>query len=225
VRPETLEDEVKRLSQQLMQNVATPSGFKGGGYQDCRRDYSLLAAVFGIVGEYDGEVRWRDEAPAYRDLFARAGFNCKVGTDQSFQEASRRAEDLEAVIRGSRIEAPEGQREALWPQVADRQPLMRRMETAHEERLGQWLSGPSEFRNRLRDIQHEAELLAALAHVISREGYEHWDDNEYSAYADQVRAGGQAIAQAVATEDFTRASEAAANITKACDSCHEGFRN
>lgn len=224
IRPETLEDEVKRVGRLLAENVETPSQFKGGGYRACRRDLSLLAGLFAVIGEYDASVRWRDEAPAYRELFARAGFNCKVGTDQSFREAQLRSEDLQSIIRGRRIGLPEAEREAVWPQVADRAPLMHRMEVAYEERLSKWLTSPGEFRGNLAEIRHDAELLAVLAEVIAHEGYEYADDAEYARYAADVRNGAREIAEAAASEDYERASEADANIGQACADCHEGFR-
>jgi hypothetical protein len=225
VRAETLEDEVKRIAKSLTGSVATPNEFKGGGYRASRRDLSLLAALFAVMGEYDGPVRWQEEAATYRELFARAGFNCKVGTDQSFREAQLRAEDLQNLIRGSRVEGPDAVREAMWPQTSDRAPLMSRMEAAYDERLAGWLSSAGEFRSNLAEVRHEAEILAILAEIISREGYEFTEDAEYAAHAGQVRDGARALADAAIAEDYDRASEAAAKIEKSCADCHEGFRS
>ena len=52
-----------------------------------RDNFSLLAVLFAVIGQYDGEVRWQKDAANLRTLFGRAGFNCKVGTDNSFSEA------------------------------------------------------------------------------------------------------------------------------------------
>jgi hypothetical protein len=224
VRPETLEDEVKRTSSRLAPSIETPTGFKGGGYRECRREFSLLGVLFGVIGEYDQGVRWKEEAPAYRDLFARAGFNCQVGSDQSLREAQGRVQDLAQLIRGSRIEAEAEAPESAWPDVADRVPLMQRMEQAHDQRLSKWLASRSEFRGNLDEIRHEAELLAVLAEVVSREGYEFADDEEYAGYADRLREGARGIAEAAASDDFERAGRAAAAVTKACYDCHEAFR-
>jgi hypothetical protein len=222
---ETLEDEVKRLASQLSEHIATPSEFKGGTYQAARRDLSLVAVLFAVMGEYDEAVRWKDEAAAYRDLFARAGFNCKVGTDQTFREAQLRSEDLQSIIRGSRVEGPDAERKAIWPQTADRAPLMSRMEAAYDGRLSKWLATSGEFRGNLADVRHEAEILAALAEVISREGYEFAGDAEYAAFAGQIREGARAIADAATSEDHQRAEEAAADIGTACADCHDAYRS
>lgn len=225
VRPETLEDEIKRISRQLAGSVASSTDFKGGAYRDCRQAFSMLAVLFGVIAEYDQRVRWHEEAAAYRDMFARAGFNCKVGTDQSFKEAVLRSQDLQNLIRGSRIDGESVDREASWPEIADRPPLMQRMESAYEERLSPWLADGSEFRSHRPEIRHEAELLAVLAEVISREGYEFADDAEYAEYARQLTGAAREVTAAVDAEDFQRASDAAIGVTSACIQCHEGYRS
>ena len=224
IRPETIEDEIKRSSLKMAEKVASPSDFKAGGYDVCRQQFSLAAVLFGVISEYDQRVRWRDEASAYRDLFARAGFNCKVGTDQTFKEAQLRAEDLQTIIRGSPIEAENTRSNVLWSDVADRGPLMKRLEVAHDERLTQWMATSAEFRANLDEIRHEAELLAVLAEVVSREGYEHSDDAQYATYAAQLRDAAKAIS-ASAVDDYTRASEALDTATQSCADCHADFRD
>lgn len=224
IRPETLEDEVKRISNRVAQQVATATEFKGGNFRTCRREYSLLGVLFAVIGEYDQHVRWRDEADAYRDLFARAGFDCQVGSDQSYRVALARSHDLRSLIRGSRVGQPESAARTVWPAVADRVPLMQRMEQAHESRLAKWLAVPSEFHGNLREIRHEAELLAVLAEVISREGYQFSGEENYSRFAGQLRDAARGVVEAAASQDYQQASQAALTITDACINCHEWYR-
>src|SRR4029079_507428 len=93
---------------------------------------------------YDGDVRWKDAAPALRDMFARAGHNCKAGSDQTFQEAVQRKQDLTELIGGPRPKAKETEAKADWSKVADRPPLMQRMNIAHEDRLKKRLANKRE---------------------------------------------------------------------------------
>ena len=129
--------------------MTTPSEFKGGGYKDCRRHFSVLAVLFAVAAEYDGEVRWQDAAPGLRDLFARAGHNCKVGTDQTYQEADAAQARLADLIGGTRPQAAEAERKADWAQVADRPPLMQRLNMAHQDRLTKWLANEARVRPRI----------------------------------------------------------------------------
>ena len=221
---ETIEAEIKRLAQAVANDVATPSKFKGGAYKECRRHFSVLAMLFAVAAEYDGMVRWSDLAPALRDMFARAGYNCEVGTDQTFQEASQRNQDLAELIRGSRPQIVSAARIADWSQVADRAPLMQRLEIAHEQRLRKWLADERQFNQRRDEIRHEAQLVATVAEVIGREGFEFWDDEQYAEYSRELRQAAIDIAAAAELENFEKAQQAVGRATKACNSCHEGYR-
>jgi hypothetical protein len=221
---ETIETEIKRIGPELAKAAKTPSEFKGGSYKDCRRYFSVLATLFAVSAEYDGDVRWQDAAPALRDLFARAGHNCKAGSDQTFQEAVQRKQDLADLIAGTRPKAKEVERKADWSKVADRPPLMQRVNIAHEDRLKKWLANKGEFAAHHDEVRHESQLVAAIADVIGREGFEFWDDEKYAQCAQDLRQAAADVSAAVETDNFEQARQANNRMTKACADCHEGFR-
>lgn len=221
---ETLETEVKRLNPLVAEATASPSEFKGAGYKLCRRDFSLLAVLFAVAGEYDGQVRWQDVGPGLRDVFARAGRNAKVGTDSTFREATERRHDLEELIRGGRPQVSRAEPSADWPQVADRPPLMQRMNQSHRERLKPWLADQREFRQHRDDVRHEGQLVAVIAEVISRKGFEFSEDEEYGSYARRLRQAATDMAAAAAADDYQRAGQAMVRMTGACSDCHDGYR-
>ena len=221
---ETIETEIKRLGPEVAKSAATPSGFKGGGYKDCRRQFSVLAALFAVNAEYDGDVRWHDAAPALRDAFARAGHNCKAGSDQTFQEAALRKQDLADLIGGNRPKAAKSEAKADWAKVADRPPLMQRMNIAHEERLKKWLANKSEFTAHHDEVRHESQLAATIADIIGREGFEYWDDEQYAKYARDLRQAAADVSAAAERDNFEQAQQAGNRMTKACADCHEGYR-
>jgi hypothetical protein len=222
---ETIETEIKRSGPELAKVAKSPSEFKGGGYKECRRQFSVLAILFGVSAEYDGDVRWQDAAPALRDLFSRAGHNCKAGSDQTFQEAVLRKQDLADLIAGTRPKAKEAERKADWPKVADRPPLMQRMNIAHEDRLKKWLANKGEFTAHHDDVKHEAQLVAAIADIIVREGFEFADDEKYTKCAQELRQAASDVSTAVDTDNLEQAQQAGNRMTKACADCHEGFRS
>ena len=222
---ETIETEIKRTAAELAKVAKSPSEFKGGGYKECRRHFSVLAALFAVTAEYDGNIRWQDAAPALRELFARAGRNCKAGSDQTFQEAVQRKQDLADLIAGTRPKAKEAERKADWTKVADRPPLMQRMNIAHEDRLKKWLAKKGEFTAHHNDVRHEAQLVAAIADIIGREGFEFADDESYAKCAQELRQAAADVSAAVETDNLEQAREAGNRMTKACADCHEGFRS
>jgi hypothetical protein len=219
----TLEDEIKAQKMAVDKTVDTPGGFKGGGYQDARIEFSVLAAMFHVAGQYDKDVRWKEEAPGLRDLFARAGFNCKVGTDQSYKEAALRKQDLGDLIRGGTVSAKQSEAGVTWDKVTDRPPLMNRFQMA-DKRISPWLANEKEFSAHAEDILHEAEVLAAMAEAIQREGFEFWEDEDYVGYAANMRDAALKVAQGVKQNNYEAASAAAGELSKACGTCHDNYR-
>ena len=221
---ETIETEIKRAGQEVAKTVTTPGAFKGGGYKDCRRLFSVLAMLFAVDAEFDGEVRWHEAAPTFRDLFARAGYNCKAGSDQTFQEATQRKQNLADLIAGNRPRPSKAERKADWSKVADREPLMQRMNIAHEDRIKKWLANKAEFKAHQDEIKHEAQLVATIADIIGREGFEYWEDEQYAKFAVELKQAAADAAAAVELDNYEQAQQANNRMTKACADCHEGFR-
>jgi hypothetical protein len=147
-----------------------------------------------------------------------------VGTDQTFQEAAQRKQDLNDLVGGNRPKATDAEVKADWSQVADRPPLMQRLNIAHEDRLKKWLASKQEFTAKRDEIRHEAQLMTAIAHMISREGFDYWDDEQYAQFAEQLRQAGLDLSAAVELDNYDQAREAIGRSTKACADCHEGFR-
>jgi hypothetical protein len=224
IEAEAIETEIKRLAQAVAADVTTAGAFKGGGYRDCRRHFSLLAVLFAAVAEYDGPVRWQDAAPGSRDAFARAARAAEEGSDVAYSEAVARKQDLEELVRGARPNMPSAEPVANWGSIADRPPLMQRINTAHQERLTKWLSSAGEFTANRDEVRHEAQIIAMLADVIGREGFDYWDDDEYAALARALREAATDVSAAAALNNYEQARRAIDRAGKACASCHEAYR-
>ena len=225
ITPDTLETEVKRLSQSVASTVTTPSAFKGGGYKDARRDFSELAVLFAVTAQYDGDTRWKDTAAGLRTLFLRAGFNCKAGTDESYREALARKQDLADLVRGGRPQSPNTNAAvADWSKVAAREPLMQRLNIAHQERLTKWLADAATFGRNQGEVAHEAQIVALLADVIHRDSFEYWDDETFAGFAGDLRDAATDVSAAASANNFEQAREAIGRATNACANCHDGYR-
>ena len=225
ISSDTLETEIKRQKDKLAEHVKTPSRFKGGGYRKCRTIFSSLALLFAVTAEHDSDVRWKETAASLRDLFARAGRNCKVGTDGSFNEAKLRFQDLEELIRGGKIDGPKPDEDIVWSELVDRAPLMKQMEKSYEEKLEPWLSDAGTFKKNADAIQHESELLAMWAEVILKKNFKAWDEKEYIGFAKDMRDGAKAVSEAVQLKNYDLAEEASGKVYQSCTDCHEGYRS
>jgi hypothetical protein len=224
VSGDTLTDEIKEMKDRVAATVTTPSTFKGGGYQEAQKAFSMLALSFGLIAAHDEDIRWRKDAATARDLFARAGFNCKVGTDQSYRESQLRVEDLAAMLDGNPpqgVANPNGN--FLWSQVSGRPPLMTRLEAA-EKTVAASTASAGEFTKQLAAVLHEAELVAAIGQVIQQPDFEDHDDESYAGYAAAMRDAAVRLRDACLQKDHTAAAAAAAAISKSCNDCHGDYR-
>ena len=221
---EVLEAEIKTNINLLTPAVAVPGNFKSQTYKKARVAFSELAVLFGVIVEYDGDVKWKSRAAGMRELLAKAGANCKVGTDQSFKEAKGRAEDLKQLLDGGSVEVPQAESKAEWAKVADRPELMKRMEEAGQHHLTPWTANAADFKSNKDKIVHEAQVLAVLAQVIQHNSYEFADDEGYRNYASALQKACLEIVEGAKAGDAEKARTAAGNMAKACANCHTDFR-
>lgn len=226
ISPTTLQDEVKRLNTQIADVVQNVRVFNGGGFEAARRDFTELALLFEIIAKHPGDVRWKDFALTARDNFAQAASQTKVGTEQSFKPAKLRSDDLNQLVRGGSIQPgptpPEA--EVTWDQIADRPPLMQRLDIAFHQRVKKMTASDAEFKSNPEEILHEAEIIAAIGHAMQQEGFEYWDDEDYVSYSQQMQQAALDIVKAVKDNNYEAARAATGEIDKACSTCHEGYR-
>jgi hypothetical protein len=221
----TLTDEIKDMRAAVAEAASSPSGFKGGGYDKAREAFSSIALAFGVIAAYDQDVRWKKDAATARDLFARVGFNCKVGTDQSFAETKARMADLEAMLEGGSPESrAERDEDFTWSQVAGRPALMTRLEAA-ETAIASSLASRGDFERHLDRTFHDAEIVAAIGEVIQQPDFEYHDDDSYRGYAATMREAAVKIRDACVKKDYDAARTAAGELRKSCDTCHGDYRS
>lgn len=226
ISADVLADEIKDNKDAILEVTANASRFKGGGFEKARNAFSMIAVSFGVIADFDTEARWQREAAALRDLFARAGFNCKGGTDASFNESRARGEDLESLVRGDRVETrtePQDGPGFFWSGVAGRPPLMKRLEAAKEV-LAAGTASAAEFRKLTDRLVHELEIVAMLGEVIQKEDYDSWDDPAYRAFASSMREAASAARDAVVENDGQAAALAVGRLKQACEACHDEYR-
>jgi len=221
----TIENEIKAIKLNVDKSVTTPSEFAGRGHKQVRRDFSILAAMFGIIGEYDGDVRWKKMGPAARDVFARTARNTKAGGNtNTYNESKQRKTDLQDLLGGANWQGEAEQVDADWSAVCDRGPLMQRLDRGFEGKMNGWISNKAEFESNAEDVLHEAEIIAALSEVLTKEGMEEADDETYAELANRMKQAALSIVAAVKQNDYDQARQAAGEVKKACTECHEFYR-
>jgi hypothetical protein len=220
-----IEDEIKAIKLMVDKNVTTPTEFAGKGYKEARRNFTILAMLFGIVGDYDGDVRWKKEASTAREVFARTAANAKVGTQQVFNEAKLRKADLDELMSGSGLSAKATADGKLsWAQTCDRSPLMMRLEIGVQGKLQPATASKAEFQGKKDEVQHEAQVVAAIARVLAQETMDDADAAEYKNFCKVLETAALEILDAVKLNSDEAARKAVGVISKSCDDCHGAYR-
>ena len=224
ISPEAIEDEVKSLKLKIDMDVNQPSAFAGRGYQKARQHFSMMSALFGIINEYDQDVRWKKDAQKARDLFARTAANCKVGSTQAYNDAKARKQELQDLLSGSGLVTEASAPTATWDKVIDRAPLMQRLEASQQGKLQPFTASKAEFSSNIDELLHQAQIVAVLSEILLKEGMEDADDEDYAGYAQRMKKAALEIVDAVKLNNDEAAGKAVGEISKACTECHEGYR-
>ena len=219
-----LEDEVKSIKLVLDREITTPGDFRGRGYKLARRDVSTLAMMFGIIAQYDGEVRFKKSAPLARETFARTAANCKVGTVQVYKEVKERRTDLEDLLNGNQLAGNAQNPQMKWSEICDRSPLMQRLEIGFNERVRSYTSNEDVFKREKEKLRHEAEILAALAQILIQEDMEDAGSDDYDGFCKEMIKAGRDVVDACKLDNYDQARKALGRIDKACTTCHDFYK-
>ena len=223
ISPASLEDEIKRVKLHFDSIVTTPGAFNSGGYQDARLDLTVLASLFAVITEHGGDVRWKDQAVAARDLLARTAFNCKAGSTQVYNEAKLRKGDLQDLISGSGLSKRNADGENVWSDIADRSPIMEYAEQVVEA-LEDASRDEATIKRNPEDVLRNAELLAVLGEILTREGMDQADEEDYVKLSRDMTTAATDLVGALERNDYESARKGAGSIRQRCDTCHEQFR-
>jgi cytochrome c556 len=223
ISPMSLEDEIKRMRLHYDSVVTTPGAFNSGGYQEARLDLTVLATLFAVVHEHRGEVRWKDQAAAARDLLARTAFNCKAGSTQVYNEAKLRKADLQDLLSGSGLSKRDAEPENDWSMIADRSPLME-----YAEKLIDALEDASRDAGSVKRetdlIKRNSELLSMFGEVLTREGLDEADDEDYTGLSRRMMEESKKVTAAIERGDADAVRMGVSAIRQKCDACHEQYR-
>jgi len=221
---DVLEDEVKALQQALERDITTPVKFKSE-YLKSRQSYSILSLMFAIIRDYDtDDVRWKKYAPIAQVAFARSAAASRVGSEQAYQNARLRKEDLVELVRGGTFAANETAPEKLeWPLVVDRTPMMVRLQSAIDK-LKPAMSNKTEFTKNIDLVYHEASIIAVIGEALIMEDMDEFDEEGYAEFAKAMTTAATAVVNAARNQDYDSGSNSANLIEQACSNCHQEWR-
>jgi len=224
ISPATLEDEIKRVRLQFDSSITTPAGFASGGFQTARVQLTVLASLFAIINEHNGEVPWKKDAAAVRDLIARTASNCKSGSGQVYNEVKLRRNDLKDLVSGSGLADRQSEPQNDWSIIADRVPLMIYLESLIDGPIKEGTRNIASVKSEADRLRRAAELIAAVGEILSKDGLADSDDTDYVALCREMMAASRGITLALDQGNAVAVNFAAGAVTRACAKCHGGFR-
>jgi hypothetical protein len=220
----SIEDLAKAAKLRVDKLVTTPARYAGGVYAQARREFALLAMLFGIIEQYDGDVRWRTSATDARQLFARATENSRTGDSAAFNDAKARKQDLADLLRGTKIDSGMPKSDLVWSETVDRDSLMELLEWSLRDQLQPSLASESDFEKQSEAVRRFAELIAAMGVVAADPTMPDGDDDDYIAFANAMTSHAQEIVAAVDSNRWEDARAAMGQVDQSCSACHENYR-
>jgi cytochrome c556 len=218
----SIEDLVKESKLRIDGLITTPAKFAAGGVIEARKEFTLLATLMAIIQEYPEDIRWKHSAPYGRMIFARTASNCKVGTQPVFNEAKLRTQDLNELLKGSKLS---GQAETVsWEETSDRTPAMKILEWALRENLSKLTASEKEFQQSKEEVKKYAELVAAYGLVLQQQGMSDSDDETYIELSQSMTEAASMVVTATIAGDAESARVAVGKIDQSCNKCHESYR-
>ena len=225
ITPENLEAEIKALQKPAGESTKTMNVFKGNGRVLAQNTFAELAVLFGVIAQYDGDVRWKKESLGLTKIYAQATNNCKTSSDAAYKGAQLCTQQLAELIRGTPPEMPKADAPNSWKDVTDRPSLMRRIE---ELRTGpnvpKWISGKNDFKKNKDALLREAQIMLMISEVIKDKNFESGDDDSYQKYAKAFSEQCVAFVEAIKSDNQDKAQGLMAGVSKSCDTCHGDFR-
>ncbi|HEX3870665.1 MAG TPA: hypothetical protein VHV77_09525 [Pirellulales bacterium] len=224
ISADNLEALVKAEAPIVADAVKTMPNFKGNGREKAQIAYSELAALFAVIANYDGDVRWKKDAIGLRNKFSQVSLNCKTSSDAAYKEAKARSDDLAELLRGGTVDLPKGDSTDELGKLISRPPLMKLMDEACKAHISPWTNDKGAFNKNKETLTREAQLMAMLAEVIKDPSFDSGDDPTYVAYAAELQKQCLELVEAIKSDNQSGAQSAVSRINKSCDTCHGEYR-
>lgn len=222
---ELLVDEIKRLAMVLKQATRSNQTWIAYGGDKLQSDLATLSVLFGVIAEWEADIRFKSDAQSIGSLVSDAAGNVADAPGSARTIARSVSHSLQDLIEGNRITGLNSHQLPVdWGTTVDRTQLMGRLEEAIEQNLDGGLQSPNRMSSRRQELSREANLSTIIFGALTREGCKDADQPAYAAYCRSAARDSVALRRAIADNQFEKARSALIRIRRVCDECHEGFR-
>lgn len=221
---EELQDEVKALRSSLTKHLSS-QGQYNQNFKSISIDGGVLASLAVVVQDRNDPLTWKENA-AYVREFGNQIREAAIGLGrENFDKSKSAFQRLTAVLDGSLpADAGEVTQSVPWQEAVSRKSAMKRIEAARD-RLKQDINTESKFKAQADRIRHESSIISTLATLISTEGFEFAENQDYQEPAHHLIDGAREAAEATSVESYEKFKSAIDKINKSCTDCHANYGN
>lgn len=221
---DVIEDEIKSLHQELQSSITTPSGFNSK-FREVRQKLEMLSMLFGVIHEYDQEIRWKKYAGSFQLTLAETSLKIRTPNRPTFQAARATKDDLGELIRGGGVTVKDDLPTRLsWPKVVQRTPIMIQLEEIVGNVLKPAIANEEDFNDRQNELMRNASLVAVMARALTLDGMDDADDDSYVEFAEKMGAVSRQLLLSVRDGEYESSAAAVNKIEQSCADCHEEWR-
>ena len=219
-----LQEEVKQIRIALKNSMQGPGQYNAH-YKEIQVEGAVLAGLAAIALKHPDPPSWKAKAKFVRDAASDVASKSKGLGQKAFEDTQKPYEKVDALLSGnSPADLGESADDVPFSEVANRKGLMTRMEQAD-----QWMrsnvTNDSVLKKEAEKVGHESAVLAALSKIISSEGYDSADEDDYKGFAKKMIEASLDINKAAKSGDLNGFNDAMSRVKKQCDGCHLGYRN
>ena len=224
INGESLVNETKKIRSSLKDALSSIGKYNSHYKEGIQVDAAVLASLAVVATNLPDGVSWKADAPTVRDLASDVSRKAK-GLGQGPYDATKLPfEKLEGVLSGNKPPDLEAAAPTVpFSEVADRMPLMRRMDRAFNL-LKSNINSDSIFKKQADTVQHELTILAALSKVCAAKDYASAAEEDYQKFLETMIKSCQEGIEASKAENFAAFGDALGKVQKACNECHGAYR-
>ncbi|WP_417388264.1 hypothetical protein [Gimesia sp.] len=218
-----LDSLVKDIRNRLTKNMQSV-GTYNTTYLELPTFTSTLAALAEIAAEHPDEIGWKKNAKYLRDLAAGISSKQLMRGAKSYREIQVPYEQMIVIMNGSLpAGVPDSEDKKPLSDVASMGDLMKRADIASK-----WLKSnvgnADALKSEKEKVIEEAHLLAAIAKVITTEGYGYVDDKGFLGHANPMSEASLQMVEAAKADNFPDFDKGLTRVYKACTECHSEYK-
>tara|TARA_R110002111_G_scaffold153375_1_gene220141 strand:- start:91138 stop:92238 length:1101 start_codon:yes stop_codon:yes gene_type:complete len=218
-----LESQVKDIRNRLTKNMQSV-GTYNTTYLEIPTFTSTLAALAGIVTEHPDDIGWKKNAKHLRDLASKISAEPLMRGAKSYRDIQIPYEQIIVILNGSLPAGlPEAAEKKPLSEVAPMGDLMKRSDIAYK-----WLKSnvgnADALKSEKEKVIEEVQLLAAVAKIITTEGYGYVDDKGFLGHANPMSEACLKMVEAAKSDNYPQFDEGLTRVYKSCTECHSEFK-